>query len=48
MFLKFLAGLSMATFHISRSMTAVGAAVVITFGVYDFLKARKKRNHYDR
>lgn len=44
MFWKFLAGLSKATFHISRSATALGAAVVISVGVYDFLKARKKRD----
>jgi len=44
MFWKFLAGLSKATFHISRSATAIGAAVVITVSVYDLLKARNKRD----
>jgi len=48
MFWKFLAGLSKATFHISRSATAIGAAVVISVGVYDFLKARKKRDEQPR
>lgn len=44
MFWKFIAGLSKATFHLSRSATAIGAAVVISVGVYDFLKARRGRD----
>jgi len=46
MFWRFLTGLSKATFHLSRSATALGAAVVITIGVYDFLRAR--REHEER
>lgn len=44
MFWKFLAGLAKGSFYISRSATALGAAVVITVGVYDFLKARQTRD----
>jgi len=43
MFWKFLAGLAKGSFYISRSATAIGAAVVITVGVYDFLKARREQ-----
>ena len=48
MFWRFLAGLSKATFHLSRSATALGAAVVISVGVYDFLKARSQRDETRR
>jgi len=43
MFWKFLAGMAKGSFYISRSATALGAAVIITVGVYDFLKARRQR-----
>lgn len=43
MFWKLLTGLSRATFHLSRSATALGAAIVISVGVYDFLKTRRER-----
>lgn len=38
---KFLAGLAKGSFYLSRTATALGAAVVISVGVYDFLKSRQ-------
>lgn len=43
MFWKFLSGMSKASFHLGRSATALGAAIIISVGVYDFLKARRER-----
>ncbi len=48
MFWKFLAGMTKATFHLSRSATALGAAIVITVSVYDFLKSRRPRDEVPR
>lgn len=44
MFWKVLAGMAKGSFYLSRTATALGAAVVITVGVYDFLKARKRHD----
>ena len=41
MFWKFLAGLAKGSFYLSRTATALGAAVIISVGVYDFLKSRR-------
>ena len=43
MFWKFLAGLAKGSFYLSRTATALGAAVVISVGVYDFLKSRQTK-----
>lgn len=43
MFWKILTGAAKAAFHLNRTVTGVGAAIVITVGVYDFLKHRPKR-----
>jgi hypothetical protein len=44
MFWKILIGTANAAFHINRMTTAIGAAIIITVGVHDYLKARKKKN----
>lgn len=43
MFWNVLSGIVRTTVAINRSLTAVGAAVIITVGVYDFLKHRQRR-----
>lgn len=40
MFWKVLFGITKVSINLSRSATALGAAVVITVGVYDYLKSR--------
>lgn len=42
MFWKLLIGAARAATHINRTVTAVAAATVITVGVIDFLKNRRK------
>ena len=48
MFWNFLSGLAKGSFYLSRTATALGAAVVITVGVYDLLKERKRRDEEPR
>lgn len=43
MFWKILTGTARAAFHINRTVTALGAAVVILMGVHDFMKQRRNR-----
>ena len=43
MFWNVLSGVVRTSIAINRSLTAVGAAVIITVGVYDYLKARQRR-----
>lgn len=44
MFWKVLSGLARGSFLLQRSVTALGVATIITIGVYDFLKARKRHD----
>jgi len=44
MFWKILGGITRTTIAINKSVTALGLAVVIGVGVYDFMKARSKRD----
>jgi hypothetical protein len=44
-FWKILTGLTRTTIAINKSVTAVGFAIVVGVGVYDFMKARKERQH---
>ena len=48
MFWKILTGFARAAITINKSVTAIGAAVVITVGVYDYLKHRKERENHNR
>jgi len=48
MFWKVLAGMAKGSFYLSRTATALGAAVVISVGVYDMLKARQRREQARR
>jgi uncharacterized protein HemX len=42
MFWKILSGLTRTTIAINKSVTALGLALVIGVGVYDFMKKRKQ------
>lgn len=42
MFWKILIGAGKAAFHLNRTVTALGAAIIITVSVHDFLKKRKR------
>lgn len=43
MFWKILSGVLRTSVTLSRTATALGAAIVITVGVYDFMRARKRQ-----
>jgi len=44
MFWKILTGAAKAAFHLNRTATALGAAIIITVSVHDFLKKRRQQN----
>lgn len=49
MFWKILHGCTRTALAINKSVTAVGFAIIVGVGVYDFLKARRERaQHHDR
>jgi hypothetical protein len=45
MFWKVLGGVMRGSIMINRTFTALGAATIITIGVYDYIQARKRRNN---
>lgn len=42
MFFKFLGGLVRTSVALQRSVTALGAAMVIAIGIHDYMKGRKR------
>lgn len=48
MFWRIVLGVTKVSVNLSRSATALGAAIVITVGVYDYLRARRRTDYDDQ